>query len=84
MGAAGSAPGEWSVALASDDVRDATLALTVPRKCRERARLALGLGVSAQAAAALAIAFGLAPPAIAPVLAVLAAAAVGSIVRDPV
>ena len=84
MSAAGAAPGEWGVALASDDVRDAALALTVPRKCRERARLALGVGLSAQAAAALVIAFGLAPPAIAPVLAVLATAAVGSIDREPV
>ena len=34
MSAAGAAPGEWAVALASDDVRDAALALTVPRACR--------------------------------------------------
>jgi cation transport ATPase len=74
MGAAGSAPGEWSVTLASDDVRDAALALTVPRVCREQARRTVLIGAAAQALAALGIVFGVAPPAFAPVLAVLATA----------
>jgi hypothetical protein len=83
MEAAGAAPGEWGVALASDDVRDAVLALTVPRASRERARTAVIVGVLAQALGALGIAFGVAPPALIPVFGVLTAAAVVSVVREP-
>ena len=82
MQAAGAAPGEWAVALASDDVRDAALALTIPRASRERARTAVVVGALAQALGSLAIVFGVAPPAIVPVLGVLAAAAVVAVVRD--
>lgn len=83
MEAAGSAPGEWGVALASDDVRDAALALTIPRACRDRARVAVIVGGLTQALGALGIGFGIAPPAVVPVLGVLAAVAVVSIVRAP-
>ena len=38
LGAAGSTPGEWAVALASDDVRDAATALAIAHQARERAR----------------------------------------------
>jgi cation transport ATPase len=86
MNAAGAAPGEWSVMLASDDVRDAALALTVPRACRERAKTAVIVGGAAQAVAALGIAFGLLPPVAAPVIAVIAVvsalAIVGSASRN--
>ena len=83
MSAAGAAPGEWAVALASDDVRDAALALTVPRACRERARTAVLVAAGAQGLALLGIAFGVAPPALAPIAAVVAAAAALAVVRDP-
>jgi P-type Cu+ transporter len=83
MGAAGAAPGEWGVALASDDVRDAALSLTIPRGARERARVALVVGGITQAAGTMALAFGLAPPVVLPVFGVLAAAAVFGVVRDP-
>jgi Cu+-exporting ATPase len=83
MSAAGSAPGEWGVALASDDVRDAALALTVPRACRERAKTAALIGAAAQIVVGLGIAFGLAPPAIAPVIAVIAGASALAFVREP-
>lgn len=83
MGAAGAAPGEWGVALASDDVRDAALALTVPRACRERAKLAAVVGAAAQAVVLLAVAFGIAPAAAAPVVGVLAAVAAVGVVREP-
>lgn len=83
MGAAGAAPGEWSIALASDDVRDAALALSIARGCRDRAKTTLVIGAAAQALATFTIAFGLAPPAIAPILAVLAAAGASTIPRDP-
>ena len=82
MLAAGAAPGEWSVALASDDVRDAALALTIPRASRERARTAVVVGALAQALGSLGIVFGVAPPAIVPVLGVLTAVAVVAVVRD--
>jgi hypothetical protein len=83
MTAAGAAPGEWAVALASDDVRDASLALTVPRACRERAKMAALVAAGAQGIALLGIAFGVAPPAIAPFAAVVAAAAGLTVVREP-
>ena len=83
MTAAGAAPSEWGVALASDDVRDAALALTVPRACRERAKVAVLVGAAAQAVSLLGIAFGVAPPALSPIAAVLAAAVVLAMVREP-
>ena len=76
-------PGEWGVALASDDVRDAALALTIPRACRERARTAVLVGAAVQGISLLGIAFGVAPPALAPVAAVLAAGVALAIVREP-
>lgn len=83
MTAAGAAPGEWGVALASDDVRDAALALTVPRACRERAKTAALVGAAAQGIALLGIAFGVAPPTVAPIAAVLAAGFALAVVREP-
>ena len=78
---AGAAPGEWGVLLASDDVRDAALALTAARVCRDRARTAVLIGGLTQALGALTVAFGIAAPALVPVLGVLAAAAVVSVIR---
>jgi Cu+-exporting ATPase len=83
MTAAGAAPGEWGVALASDDVRDAALALTVPRACRERAKTATLVAAAAQGISLLGIAFGAAPPALAPIAAVVAAAFALAVVREP-
>jgi cation transport ATPase len=83
MTAAGAAPGEWAVSLASDDVRDAALALTVPRACRERAKSATLVGAAAQGLTLLAIAFGAAPALLAPVVAVLATGVVLAVVREP-
>jgi P-type E1-E2 ATPase len=60
MGAAGAGVGEWSVVLASEDVRDAALALTIPQRARERARVAVAMGtVPAVLAALLVILVGL-------------------------
>jgi cation transport ATPase len=73
MGAAGSTPGEWAIALAGDDVRDAALALAIPHAARDRARRAVVLGATPGLLALLAIAFGVAPLGVAP-LAVLAGA----------
>ncbi|HQB42717.1 MAG TPA: hypothetical protein PLV85_03890, partial [Polyangiaceae bacterium] len=71
--AAGSAVGDWSVTLASDDVRDAADGLVAARRARLHARAAMFLGLAPGVASALAIAFGLLPPAFAP-LAVLVSA----------
>ncbi|WP_394823423.1 HAD-IC family P-type ATPase [Pendulispora albinea] len=72
LSAAGSTPGEWSVALASDDVRHAALALALARTTRERTRIALVFGLIPGLATALAIGAGIVPFAVAPVVATLA------------
>jgi Cu+-exporting ATPase len=74
MCAAGRTPGEWSIALASDDVRDAALSLSLPRETRDRARFAIVAGMFLPVTAVLAILFGVAPLFIAPVSAVVGAA----------
>jgi P-type Cu+ transporter len=66
MSAAGSTPGEWTVQLASDDVRDAALALSLAHTTREKARIALIAGLVPPAGAILAIAFGIVPAIAAP------------------
>jgi P-type E1-E2 ATPase len=82
MGSAGSTPGEWSVSLASDDVRDAATALPIPHAARERARAAIALGVAPGLVALLAIGFGVAPLAVAPLGALLGALAVAVHARE--
>jgi cation transport ATPase len=76
MAAAGSTPGEWAVALAGDQLREAALALTIPRAAGERARMAMAIGATPGLVALLAVAFGVAPLAVAPVAALLGATAV--------
>jgi cation transport ATPase len=73
LSSAGSTPGEWTVQLASDDMRDAALALTIARATRDRARRTLVFGLVPPAVALLAIGFGLAPLVAAPVAAVVGA-----------
>jgi Cu+-exporting ATPase len=82
MGSAGSTPGEWAVALASDDVRDAATSLAVAHGARERARVAIALGAAPAVAALLLIGFGIAPLAVAPLAAALGAAAVAIHARE--
>jgi cation transport ATPase len=69
MCAAGATPGEWAVALASDDVRDAALALCLAHTARDRSRVALAVGLSPGLVAALLIGFGIAPLFVAPLAA---------------
>jgi P-type E1-E2 ATPase len=76
MGSAGATPGEWAISLASDDVRDAASALTIPHAARDRARVAMVLGATPGLVAILAIGFGVAPLAVAPVAALVAGLAV--------
>ncbi len=54
-------PGEWGVWLASDDVRDAALALATAHAARDRARAVLAAGIAPGAIAMLALAFGVGP-----------------------
>ncbi len=61
LAALGTSPSEWSAQLASDDVRDATLALTLPRAEKERARRALLFALTVPAASVLVVAAGLLP-----------------------
>jgi P-type E1-E2 ATPase len=82
MGAAGSTPGEWAIALASDDVRDAAEALAIAHTTRTRARVAIALGASPGIAALLGIAFGIAPLATAPLAVLLGAIAVAVHARE--
>ena len=82
MSAAGSSPGEWAIALASDDVRDAALALAIPRACRERSRTVLAVGLGAQVAMTLGVAFGVLPAAVVPVGSVFVVVVAGALVRD--
>jgi cation transport ATPase len=71
MGAAGSTPGEWAVALASDDIRDAAAAITIPHATRDRVRVCIALGAAPIVLAILAIGFGVASLAVAPLAAML-------------
>jgi hypothetical protein len=82
MSAAGSTPGEWAVALASDDVRDAAMALAIPHAARDRARAAIALGATPGVVALLAIGFGIAPLAVAPLAALVGAIAVAAQARE--
>ena len=82
MSAAGSTPGEWAVALASDDVRDAAMALALPHAARDRARAAIALGATPGVIALLAIGFGIAPLAVAPLAALAGAIAVAVQARE--
>jgi cation transport ATPase len=84
MGAAGFTPGEWAVALASDDVRDAAMALVIPHATRARVRAAIALGATPGLVALLAVGFGVAPLAIAPIAAFVGAVAVAVHARESV
>jgi P-type E1-E2 ATPase len=75
LGAAGGTPGEWSIALASDDIRDAARALSIAREARERTKIAIALGLAPGAVAAIAIALGVVPLALGPLLALSGLAA---------
>lgn len=67
LSAAGVVPGQWEVALASDDVRDGALAITLAQRTRHHAKTGLTIAVAPGIVVALAVAFGLMPAAYAPV-----------------
>jgi cation transport ATPase len=72
----GGAQGDWSVTLASDDVRHAALAISLARRTKYESRTGLVLALAPGVAFALAVAFGLLPAAYAPLAGL--AGAVGS------
>lgn len=72
LGSAGSTSSDWSVQLASDDVRDAALAVHSARLLRSNALVALGITLLSGLASILAVAFSLVPAYVAPGAAVLA------------
>ncbi len=73
MPALGGASGEWGVMLASDDVRDGALALSLARRTKHHARTGLILALSPGILFSLAVAFGLLPAAYAVLAALLGA-----------
>ncbi len=73
LDAAGASPGEWAVALASDDVRAAAEALTIPRAVRERSIRAMLVVLGPGVLVSLALAFQLVPFGVAPVVSALTA-----------
>jgi Cu+-exporting ATPase len=74
MCSAGATPGEWAIALASDDVRDAAFALGVAHATRDRARVALALSLAPGGVALFGLVFGIAGLLVAPI-----AVAIGSV-----
>ena len=71
LGAAGSAPGDFGIALASDDVRDGALSLALARRTRLEARAGLAIAVGPALLGAVTTAFGIMPPAFAPIASLL-------------
>lgn len=69
--AAAASNADWSVGLASDDVRDAARTLRIARRARDGARAILALNVVPPTLATLAVAFDLVSPAVAPCAALL-------------
>lgn len=65
------APGDFAVTLASDDVRDAALALALARRVRTEARIGVAIAAVPALIGAVAVAFGLLPPAYAPIASLL-------------
>jgi cation transport ATPase len=75
--------GEFSVVLASDDVRSAAHALSIARQLRERVRLGLGLALAPTLIAVMGLGFGVMPLVLAPVAGLVAAVLGTMSVRRP-
>ena len=75
LGAAGTGTSDWGVSLASCDVRDGALALTLAQRARFQAIVALLLSIGPGILASLAVAFGVLAPAY-----VLVAVLVGALI----
>jgi P-type Cu+ transporter len=75
LSVAGSGASEWSVQLASDDVRDAAYSLRVAHQARREAQLGLGLILAPAMCCIVVAAFGFAPAALSPIATCLGTAA---------
>jgi cation transport ATPase len=71
LGAAGSASREYDVALASDDLRDAALALALARRSRVEARVSFGLSALPPVLGVGVVALGVLPASFVPIAALL-------------
>jgi P-type Cu+ transporter len=67
LSVAGSGASEWSVQLASDDVRDAAYSLRVAHQARREAQLGFGLILAPACCGIVVAAFGFSPAALAPI-----------------
>lgn len=67
LGSAGSAAGEFEVALASDDVRDAALSIALARRARAEARLAFALAALPAVVGIAVVSLGVLPAVFVPV-----------------
>lgn len=74
LSSAGSASGDFEVALASDDVRDAALALALARRTRIEARVGFGLAAIPAVIGVAIVALGILPPAFVPIASLLGGA----------
>lgn len=82
MDSAGATPGEWAVALASDDISHAADALVIPRTANAQAKMASVLALAPAVFAVLAIAFGVAPLALGPIATLIGALTAGLYLRS--
>jgi cation transport ATPase len=81
LSVAGSGASEWSVQLASDDVRDAAYSLRVAHQARREAQLGLALILAPALCCIVVAAFGFAPAALSPIATCLGTAAALSRLR---
>jgi P-type E1-E2 ATPase len=68
LATAGSGSAEWQFQLASDDVRDAALALRLAHRCRSEVRIGLTIAIATAGLGTLIVSLALAPLSTAPVL----------------
>jgi Cu+-exporting ATPase len=71
----GGPSGEWAIMLASDDVRDGALAISLARRAKNQARTGLIFALAPPIAFSLVAAFGLFAPALGPLAAIAGAVA---------
>jgi P-type E1-E2 ATPase len=73
LSTAGSGASEWLIQLASDDVRDAALALRLAHQCRSEVRISLAMTLASSGLGALLVALSMLPMSVAPILGFLGA-----------
>jgi cation transport ATPase len=82
LSVAGSSASEWSIQLASDDVRDAAYSLRVAHQAHREAQLGYALVLGPALCGVVVAAFGFAPAALAPILTCLGTAVALSRLRN--